>query len=226
MYGCVWCIGTDRGKTQVLGEKKKIVPVPLCHPQIPHRHIPNPDMVGPLRWRGQWKLNTKNNISSNTYTSSLCSLMLCTMVIQFSLCTSWRHTGGEKVQLHSVLPSSLDSGSVISFKPQQLYSLGDVPGTLCIGGWVGPRTSLEVLEKRKSLATCHSWNEIMITSKCWRTTALLVWLILLRPNQWTDSRVQASCMIMVGRFSPECVRKVWCGIQETQILSKYFITSD
>ena len=113
-----------------------------------------------------------------------------------------------------------------SIRPQQLYSLGEVPGTHCIGGWVGSRTGLEVLEKRKSLAICHNWNEIIITSKCWRTTALLVWWILLRPNQWTERRVQASCMIMVRRFSTECVWKAWCGIQETQILSKYFITSD
>jgi len=51
---------------------------------------------------------------------------------------------------------------VISFRPQQIYSLGEVPGTHYIGGWEGPRVGLEVLEKRKSLATCHNWNEIMI----------------------------------------------------------------
>jgi len=39
---------------------------------------------------------------------------------------------------------------------------GEIPGTHCIGGWVGSRASLEVLEKRKSLATCHNWNEMMI----------------------------------------------------------------
>jgi hypothetical protein len=36
--------------------------------------------------------------------------------------------------------------------PLLLYHRGTNLGTYCIGGWVGPIASLEILKKRKSLA--------------------------------------------------------------------------
>jgi DMSO/TMAO reductase YedYZ molybdopterin-dependent catalytic subunit len=38
------------------------------------------------------------------------------------------------------------------FTPRPLYPFGDrVPGTHCVGGWVGSRAGLEAMEKRKIL---------------------------------------------------------------------------
>jgi hypothetical protein len=36
---------------------------------------------------------------------------------------------------------------VVSFTPRPLYTRGNSPGTHWIGGWVGPRTGLDVVER-------------------------------------------------------------------------------
>jgi hypothetical protein len=41
---------------------------------------------------------------------------------------------------------------MVSFTPQPLYPWKIVPGTHCIGGWVGTRAGQDAVEKRKSLA--------------------------------------------------------------------------
>jgi hypothetical protein len=40
---------------------------------------------------------------------------------------------------------------VVSFTPLLLYPRGKSPGTLWIGGWVGPRVGLDAVEKKKIL---------------------------------------------------------------------------
>jgi hypothetical protein len=45
---------------------------------------------------------------------------------------------------------------VVSFTSLALYLRGNSPDTHCVGGWVGPRTSLEVMEKRKTLAPAEN----------------------------------------------------------------------
>jgi hypothetical protein len=40
---------------------------------------------------------------------------------------------------------------VVSFTPLPLYPRGESPGTRCIGGWVGPRTGANEVERRKML---------------------------------------------------------------------------
>jgi hypothetical protein len=39
--------------------------------------------------------------------------------------------------------------SVVSFTPRPLYPWNRAPGTHWIGGWVGPRASLDDVEKKK-----------------------------------------------------------------------------
>jgi hypothetical protein len=41
------------------------------------------------------------------------------------------------------------SGYVVTFTPRLLYLQERLSGTHRVGGWVGPRDGLEVLEKRK-----------------------------------------------------------------------------
>jgi hypothetical protein len=57
--------------------------------------------------------------------------------------------GGVDVKIHVFLTSAL--GGVVSFRPRPLYPGERAPGTNWIGGWVGPRTGLDDVERRKLL---------------------------------------------------------------------------
>jgi hypothetical protein len=52
-----------------------------------------------------------------------------------------------KVQLHSFTTSATDGWKVISLTPRPLPPRERAPGTNWIGGWVGPRVDVDVLEK-------------------------------------------------------------------------------
>jgi hypothetical protein len=45
---------------------------------------------------------------------------------------------------------------VVSFTPRLLYSRGKVPCSHCIGGWVGPKACLDVVEKTKISCPCRN----------------------------------------------------------------------
>jgi hypothetical protein len=49
------------------------------------------------------------------------------------------------------LTSTLDGGKWSASRPGRLTSWERTPGTHWIGGWVGPRTDLDVVEKRKDI---------------------------------------------------------------------------
>jgi hypothetical protein len=62
--------------------------------------------------------------------------------------------GGMDVQMHIFLISALAGGGwrrVVSFMPSSFTPKERAPGTHWIGGWVGPRTSLDDVEGRKIL---------------------------------------------------------------------------
>jgi hypothetical protein len=68
---------------------------------------------------------------------------------------------------------------MVSFTPQPLYPQGRAPGTHWIGGWVGPRTVLDVMVKRKIPSPCPELNPrtliIQPIARCytdWAITAL------------------------------------------------------
>jgi hypothetical protein len=69
--------------------------------------------------------------------------------IGLSLPTLWRHTGGAGVKLHALLPSALNGGQLSPSSPAT-WPMGQNGGTHWIWGWVDPRASLYVLEKRKT----------------------------------------------------------------------------
>jgi hypothetical protein len=62
-----------------------------------------------------------------------------------------KHKSQAEVKFHSFLSSELDSqwspSSLSHFTPEEI-----TPGTHSIGGLLGPRNNLDVLEKRKTLA--------------------------------------------------------------------------
>ena len=62
--------------------------------------------------------------------------------------TPWRHIGKEEVQLHLFLTSPLDGGQWSTSRPSRFTPV-KCAGTHPIGGWVRPRASLDILEKRK-----------------------------------------------------------------------------
>jgi hypothetical protein len=65
--------------------------------------------------------------------------------VKLSLSTPCRRIVGVKVQLHSFLTLALQW---LTSHPGRFFSPGNNPGTHWIGGWVGPRAGLDVLEKR------------------------------------------------------------------------------
>jgi hypothetical protein len=62
----------------------------------------------------------------------------------------WRHMGSGCIDPH-ILHLGTNWRWVISFMPRPLPPQERGPGTLWIGGWVGPRTGLEDVERRKIL---------------------------------------------------------------------------
>jgi hypothetical protein len=58
---------------------------------------------------------------------------------------------GVEVQLHGFLTSTLDGGERSASRPGRFIPTERVPSTHWIGGWVGPRASLDVAGKRKLL---------------------------------------------------------------------------
>ena len=70
---------------------------------------------------------------------------------------SWRHTWEVEVYLHSFLTSELDGGGW-STSLSARFILRNDPGTRRIGGWVGPRDGLEILENRKNSLLCQDSN--------------------------------------------------------------------
>jgi hypothetical protein len=58
---------------------------------------------------------------------------------------------GVDVQIHVFLTSALVGGEWSALPLGRLIPGERVPGTHCIGGWMGPRTGLGDLERRKFL---------------------------------------------------------------------------
>jgi hypothetical protein len=59
--------------------------------------------------------------------------------------------GGVDVYILIFLTSALDGGEWSASHPGHFTPEERAPGTHCIGGWVGPRTGLDDVEKRKFL---------------------------------------------------------------------------
>jgi hypothetical protein len=53
---------------------------------------------------------------------------------------------------------------MVNFTVQPLYPWERVLGTLCIGGWVGPRAGLDTVMKRKIPSSCLDSNPPIIQS--------------------------------------------------------------
>jgi len=78
------------------------------------------------------------------------------MYVCFHLAPRREDNGGMEVQLHAFLTSALDSGEWSAsragyFTPAPVRS----PGTHWIGGWVGLRTILDAVAKRKEILSLH-----------------------------------------------------------------------
>jgi hypothetical protein len=67
-------------------------------------------------------------------------------------------------------PRILDLGTswrlVVSFIPRPPYPRESAPGTHWIGGWVGPRTALDDVKKRKFLTLSGLELVQPVTSRC------------------------------------------------------------
>jgi len=74
--------------------------------------------------------------------------------VNFTLEQATKAQGGVQVQLYSVLNFSARWRRVVNATPWPLYPQGRL-GTHCIGGWVGPRASLDGCRK-----TCLHWVSI------------------------------------------------------------------
>jgi len=65
--------------------------------------------------------------------------------------------GGVEVQLHSFLTSALDGGEWSTSRPSRFIP-GKEPPFPSIEGWVGPRVSLDVMEKREISRPCEEFH--------------------------------------------------------------------
>jgi hypothetical protein len=62
---------------------------------------------------------------------------------------------GTEVQINIFLPSALEDVEW-SVSRSGSFTPGETdPGAHCIGGWVGPRAALDVVDKRKISYLCH-----------------------------------------------------------------------
>jgi hypothetical protein len=82
------------------------------------------------------------------------------VTVKLSLCLTKHHTMKMYWRSGGITPCILDLSTrwrwVVSFMPQPLYPRERVPGTHCIGGWVGPKASLDAVVKGK--IPSHYWD--------------------------------------------------------------------
>jgi len=66
------------------------------------------------------------------------------------------------IQIEGTSPSILNLGTgwrwVTSLMPRPLYLQRKSPWYQLIGGWMGPRDSMKILDKRKISCSCQDWN--------------------------------------------------------------------
>jgi hypothetical protein len=65
---------------------------------------------------------------------------------------------GVEVCLHAFLTSALDGGGWSASRPGRFIPRERAPGTHWIGGWVGPRASLDAVVRRKLPSPCRDSN--------------------------------------------------------------------
>jgi hypothetical protein len=79
--------------------------------------------------------------------------LYCKKVKAMCLCLTKRHAmktyGGVEVQLHAYLTPGIDGGEWSASGPGRFTLKEGAPGTHWIGGWMGPRTVLDAVMKRK-----------------------------------------------------------------------------
>jgi hypothetical protein len=72
--------------------------------------------------------------------------------------TPWRRIGEVEVQLHTFLTLAYDGGEWSASCPGHFTPRERVPGTRWIGGWEGPRASLDMVVMRKIPSPCQDSN--------------------------------------------------------------------
>jgi hypothetical protein len=67
------------------------------------------------------------------------------------------------VQRHAFLTSALDGGQWSASRPGRFTPEEWAPGTHWIGGWVGPRTGLDAVAKRKNpiIGPTGNWTPVV-----------------------------------------------------------------
>ena len=65
--------------------------------------------------------------------------------------------GGEEVQRHPFLTSAVDGGERSASRPSRCtMGITPPPNTHSVGGWAGPGSGLEVLEKKEPLTSTRN----------------------------------------------------------------------
>jgi len=89
------------------------------------------------------------------YSYFFSEVLACVKIkVQLSLCMAWSYVGGVEAYLHSVFVLSLREGEwtkICCFTPRKRN-----PCTDSLGGWLGLRADLDILEKREVL--CLRWE--------------------------------------------------------------------
>jgi hypothetical protein len=94
------------------------------------------------------------------------------------------HLGDRRYSSYSFLTSALEGGEVVSITPRPHFTPGKiVPGTHCIGGWVGPRAGLDAEVRGKILCPCRGSN-----LGCPVCSQTLYWLSCTTGSKWTLGR--------------------------------------
>jgi hypothetical protein len=69
---------------------------------------------------------------------------------------------GVDVESHTFLTSALDGGEWSASRSGRFIPRDNVPSTYFIGGWVGPRTSLDDVEKEKILHLLGLFSQMSV----------------------------------------------------------------
>jgi hypothetical protein len=114
-----------------------------------------------------------------------------------------------EVYFHSFFELGTRWRWVVSFTPRPLYTQGRAPGTLWIGGWVGPRVGLDTVWKRRIPAPTGNWTPHHPA----RSPALYHWAILALSSEifYTISilPMRATCPVTLVLLDLITLKNTW-----------------
>ena len=116
---------------------------------------------------------------------------------KLSLYMTWRHSAVAEVSFHSLLNSALHKGDWSASRSGSFIPGERVRGTHWIGGWMGPRASLDILEERKISCSLRSSNTGSSSQKISRQNISFCQTAEIHRNSWFTSLFEDLCFTIL-----------------------------